>query len=330
MHTTVPSHQLGTNMKGLKQFMFSLLVCCGTSAFAQPGVYMMNYGNMDNWVDRQVTESGLIGGEMKHVWAIGPTMTIEGDEAYFNKGGSPWASSNVMAKVVGITKTNTSVFPEKRGNGYCARLETRMEKVKVLGLINMEVLAAGSIFLGNVHEPIKGTKNPQKMLNSGIPFTQRPKALRFDYKVQMSTRKNRIKSTGFGSKDEIEGRDLHEVNLFLQKRWEDEEGNIYAKRVGTMVVRFDKDCDWQNDATFTILYGDITKDPSYDESMMGLNSIRYGVNSKGESVPIQEVGWAEANETPTHMQMQFTSSHGGAYIGSPGNILWIDNVKLVY
>ena len=145
-------------MKSFKLTLASLLLTlCGGVAFAQPGVYMINYGDMDHWIDRQIKESGIIGGDTKHVWAIGPTMTIEGDETYTNKGGSPWASSNVMAKVVGITKTNTSVFPEKRGNCYCARLETRMEKVKVLGLINMEVLAAGSIFLGNVHEPIKGT-----------------------------------------------------------------------------------------------------------------------------------------------------------------------------
>lgn len=318
-------------MKTLRQLIGILMLCCGGMAFAQPGVYMINYGDMDHWLDRQIKESGIIGGETKHVWAIGPTMTIEGDEAYTNKGGSPWASSNVMAKVAGITKTNTSVFPEKRGDGYCARLETRMEKVKVLGLINMEVLAAGSIFLGNVHEPIKGTKNPQKMLNSGIPFTKKPKALMFDYKVQMSPRLNRIKSTGFGGKDEIPGRDLHEVNLFLQRRWEDANGNIFAERIGTMVVRFSEDCDWQNGATFTILYGDITHDPAYDESMMGLNStIRYGVNSEGESVPIQEVGWGDPDDTPTHIQLQFTASHGGAYIGSPGNILWVDNGKLVY
>ena len=49
-------------------------------------------------------------------------------------GGSPWATSNVMARVACITKTNTSVFPEKRGDGYCARMDTRMESVKVLGI----------------------------------------------------------------------------------------------------------------------------------------------------------------------------------------------------
>ena len=41
---------------------------------------------------------------------------------------------------------------------------------------------------------------------------------------------------------------------------EDVEGNITAKRVGTMVVKYDKDSDgWVNGATYEVLYGDITK-----------------------------------------------------------------------
>ena len=57
---------------------------------------------------------------------------------------------------------------------------------------------------------------------------------------------------------------------------------------------------------------------------------RYAVNSKGESVPIKEVAWGTEDDIPTHIQLQFTSSHGGAYIGSPGNSFYVDNVKLVY
>ena len=56
----------------------------------------------------------------------------------------------------------------------------------------------------------------------------------------------------------------------------------------------------------------------------------YCLNSKGQNVPIIEEGWADANETPTHMILKFDSSYGGAYIGSVGNTLWIDNVKLEY
>ena len=88
--------------------------------------------------------------------------------------------------------------------------------------------------------------------------------------------------------------------------------------------------DWVNDATYPILYGNITSKPEYKPYMRIQVEERYTLNSKGKSVPIQEVGWAEPGEAPTHMVLQFTSSHGGAYIGSPGNTFWIDNVELIY
>ena len=313
--------------------VFTLFALCGpVQAQQQHRVEQLPFGDMDRWIDRQIKESAIIGGVTKHVYAIGPTTTIAENKAYKNMGGSPWGTSNVMAQVAGITKTNTSLVPEKRGDGFCARMDTRMESVKVLGLVNITVLAAGSMFLGEVHEPIRGTKNPQKMLNCGIPFTRRPIAIQFDYKVKMSDREKRIRATGFSKITDVEGKDYPAAILLLQKRWEDAKGNIYAKRVGTMVVRYDTTTDeWHNDATYPILYGDITGDPAYQAHMMRIQvEERYAVNSKGESVPIQEVAWGEESDEPTHMILQFTSSHGGAYIGSPGNSLWIDNVRLVY
>ena len=97
-----------------------------------------------------------------------------------------------------------------------------------------------------------------------------------------------------------------------------------------MVTYHTKDTDWINNAQYEILYGDITKHPQYKDYMRIQVEERYALNSKGKNVPIKEVGWAETDETPTHMVLQFTSSHGGAYIGAPGNILWIDNVSLIY
>ena len=304
---------------------------CSTAAIAQHKVELLPFGDMDQWVNREIKESGIIGGQTKNVYAIGPTQTIAGAKAYKNLGGSPWGTSNVLAKVAGVVKTNTSVFPEARGDGYCARLDTRMESVKVFGLVDITVLAAGSIFLGSVHEPIKGTKNPNKMLDMGIPFTKRPIAIQFDYKVKMSDRENRIRATGFSKTTDVSGKDFPAAILLLQKRWEDADGNIFAKRVGTMVVRYYATTDWHNDATYEILYGDITGNPAYKAHMMRLQvEERYAVNSKGESVPVHEVAWGEEGDEPTHMVLQFTSSHGGAYIGSPGNTFWIDNVRFVY
>ena len=321
-----------------KKALFLAIACMPLSVVLADGdgvtsenVVPFAYGDMDNWIVREIHESGIIGGNTKWLYELGPSDTIVGNTAFRKMGGSPWATSNVMAKVAGVVKTNTSVFPEKRGDGMCARMETRYESVKVFGLVDIEVIAAGSVFLGTVHEPIKGTKNPQAMLQSGVPFSKKPKALRFDYKVKAAPEKNRVRSTGFSRKSTVAGQDSLAVILLLQKRWEDEEGNVYSKRVGTMVQRYTESTpDWVNDATYPILYGNITSKPEYKPYMRRQGEERYTLNSKGKSVPIQEVGWAEPGEAPTHMVLQFTSSHGGAYIGSPGNTFWIDNVELIY
>ncbi len=307
----------------------ALLGCA--SLHAQEREELLPFGDMNQWIKREIKESSIIGGAQKEIYAVGPTQTIKGEIPYKPTGGSPWATSNVMAKVVGIVKTNSSVFPERRDGGYCARLDTHMEGVKVFGVVDITVLAAGSLFLGEVHEPIKSTKNPNGLLLMGVPFTKHPKALRFDYKVRIADREKRIRATGFGRETDVDGKDHAAVVCLLQKRWEDKEGNVYASRVGTFAIQYEKSCDWQNAATYTILYGDITHNPAYRADLMKLNAYEYNtVNSRGKSVPIKEVSWAAPDEAPTHIILQFASSHGGAYIGTPGNSLWVDNVKLVY
>lgn len=297
----------------------------------QEKVVPLKYGNMDHWVVRNIKESAIIGGNQKTIYAVGPNMTINGNTPYTNKGGSPWGSSNVLAHVSGIYKTNNSVYRDKHEGGYCAKLVTHIEKVKVLGLINIKVLAAGSLFLGDVREPITSTKDGPKAINWGIPFTARPKALRYDYKTQLSTSPTRIKQTGFSSASTVQGHDYAVTLLFLQKRYEDAKGNITAKRVGTVVVKYGKSTSgWVEGATYEIHYGDIRHMAGYNASLMGLRSTDYARNSKGKSVPVKEIGWASANETPSHLVLQFSSSHGGAFIGTPGNTFWIDNVGLVY
>lgn len=318
-----------------KKIVFSLAIALASLSSlpvqGQKKVVPLKYGNMDHWVIRNIKESAIIGGNQKTIYAVGPNMTLNGNTPYTNKGGSPWGSSNVLAHVSGIYKTNNSVYRDKRGNGYCAKLETHIEKVKVLGLINIKVLAAGSLFLGDVREPITSTKDGPKAINWGIPFTARPKAVQFDYKTYMPQSANRIKQNGFSGASTVAGRDYAIAVLYLQKRHEDAQGNITAKRVGTMVVKYGKSTNgWVNDATYTIHYGDIRHMAGYDAATMGLRSTDYARNSKGKSVPVRETGWAGNHETPTHLILQFSSSHSGAYIGTPGNTLWIDNVALVY
>ncbi len=298
---------------------------------AQEKIEPVLYGNMDHWVVRNIKESGIIGGNAKTLYEIGPSRTIDGNIPYKNMGKSPWATSNVMAKVMGVVKTNQSVYRDTHGNGYCAKLMTHVEHVKVLGLMNISVLAAGSIFLGDIQEPITGTKDGEKSLNWGISYNKRPKALRYDYRVSLSGSPNRIKQTGFSKVSTVSGKDCAVTVLLLQKRTEDAKGNITAKRVGTMVIEYAHSTkDWVENATYRIMYGDIHNQPGYDARLMGLRSTDYARNSKGKSVQIKETGWASEDDTPTHLVLQFSSSNGGAFIGSPGNTFWIDNVRLVF
>lgn len=175
-------------------------------------------GNFESWSAQRIKESGIIGGNTVTLMHIG----------------APWGSSNVWAKVSGVTKTNISVYRDNHpGHGHCAKLYTHIVEAKVLGIINIKVLAAGSIFLGNTIQPITDTKNPMAKLNAGIRFTKRPKAIVFDYKTHI-VKGNRIRQNGITKGSAVAGQDMADCILYLQKRWEDAKGNIYAKRVGTM------------------------------------------------------------------------------------------------
>lgn len=313
----------------IKSALLALLITTSVETFGKDE--LLPYGDMNRWTIRKIHESAVIGGNTKTLYAIGPNRTIDGNKPYVNSGGSPWATSNVMAKVMGVVKTNNCVYRERRGNGYCAKLTTHIEKVKVIGMFNINVLAAGSIYLGSMREPISGTKDGVKAMNCGIRFNRRPKALKFDYRVYIANSANRIKLNGFSKKRTVPGKDCATAVLLLQKRTEDSKGNITAKRVGTVVVKYSRSTNgWVNNATYNIMYGDIRNNPNYNASTMGLRSSDYARNSKGKNVIVRETGWASAGETPTHMILQFASSHGGAFIGTPGNTLWIDNVRLVY
>ena len=324
-----------------KKALFLAIACMPLSVVLADGdgvtsenVVPFAYGDMDNWIVRKIHESGIIGGNTKWLYELGPSDTIVGNTAFRNMGGSPWATSNIMAKVVGITKTSNAVFPDWRAPGNrCCKLQTIMEHCKAIGLINIDVVVAGSIFLGEIFEPIKSTSDPYSKMEMGIPFTRRPKALRFDYKIEMPKESNRIYSSGFSKKKTYPGSDTAEMYIILQRRWGDADGNIFAKRVGTGRERYGKStAGWVNAHEIPVWYGDITSHPGY-KPFMGLihaDKNYYARNSKGKMVPVQEVGWDEADATPTHLMVMASSGSGTAYIGTIGLTMWVDNIGLVY
>ena len=292
---------------------------------------LIKFGNFDSWITRSIKESVLVGGKTQTLYEIGPKGTFDGARAYTNQGGSPWGCSNVYAKVAGVVKTNVSVYPDKHQGGQCVKLATHIVSCKAIGVVNISVLATGSIFLGTLLEPITGSSNPMSKMSIGIPFTKKPKAVKFDYKYN-SPGTERIRETGFSKRQKVSGKDMGQCLCLLQKRWEDADGNIHALRIGTLRQHFSQNCDWKEGQTFTIHYGDITHEKFYqaDMGLMSGSNGFYALNSKGKNVPVQEEGWAEADEEPTHIILKFDSSYGGAYVGTVGNTLWLDNVKLVY
>ncbi|MDE5971053.1 MAG: PCMD domain-containing protein, partial [Muribaculaceae bacterium] len=168
-------------MKKLSTLITMLSIMSAASA---QHIEQIKYGDFENWVTRVIPESRIIGGKKKTLYEIAPTKTVEGNIPYKNEGGSPWATSNVLANVMGIVKGSNAVFPDDReGGGKAAKLSCIMESCKAIGIINIDVCVAGSIFLGEFMEPVKSTSDPYSKMEMGIPFTKRPKSLVFDYKL---------------------------------------------------------------------------------------------------------------------------------------------------
>ena len=324
-------------MRFLKPFMLILAFITMSAAvsYAQQDIIdaINSYGTFDKWCTREVKESGIIGGQRKVLYEFygDYSNTFTGKTPYSAPGGYLWRTNNVLAIVAGIVKTNNTVFPEKRNEGYCARIETHIEEVKVLGSINMDVVCQGAIMIGELPEPITTTKDPMSKVLYGIPFNGCPKALEFDYKANVGNEV--IKGTGFCKLQPQGYKDYAEVTFMLQKIWEEEDGSIHALRVATGIERImESTSDWINGHRVKLHYGDITKEPFYKD-YMGLKTnpetAYRAVNSKGKVVIIQEHGWAPAGTEPNNMKIHFITSYGKAFYGGVGNTLWLDNVKVI-
>ena len=315
-------------MAKIKVTILCLLACLTVSAQRYEKV---PFGDFNQWAVRYITESKVIGGQEKVVYMVGPTDTIRGNVVYSNKN-TNWSSSNVFAKVVGVVKTNTNVMPDYGPTGKCAKLVSKMVSCKVAGLINVKVMAAGSIYWGQTQEPVSAISNPYAVMTWGIPFTKRPKALIFNYKAKIPNTGKLIKSTTFRA-TEFDGYDPAEIVLVLQHRWEDEDGNIHAKRVGTAMCQVEKStAGWIMDCRLPVIYGDASKSKDFKPYMDLITGYKnmYAFNSNGKKKPILEEAWADADCPVTHAIMWFSSGSCGAFIGALDNTLGVDEVRLEY
>ena len=325
-----------TYKAAIRKCLVAIAICTtGTVlGFAQSKAETFRYGDFNSWITRNIPESQIIGGNTKTLYEIGPAQTIDGAKAYKNLGNSPWATSNVYAKVMGISKGSCAVMPDTRsGTDKCAKLTTIMERCKAVGLINIDVVVAGSIFLGEMLEPISSTSDPYSKMEMGIPFDGRPSALVYDYKLHIPANGGRIYSSGFGKKKNLPGTDKAEVFIILQRRWEDSQGNIHARRVGTgRELMAHSTPEWVDGHELTVHYGDISSE-SFFRPYMGLipeSKSYFARNSRGDMVPVVEEGWDSPDARPTHLIVMFSAGSGEPFTGTPGLTLWVDNVGLQY
>lgn len=299
-------------------------------AYAQR-IEKVPFGDFEHWTVRHIRESSIVGGEVKTLYVVGPDETIDKNAPY-DYAKTIWASSNAYARVSGVTKTSMTVEPDEGPSGKCAKLSTRFASCKVAGLVDIKVLATGALYWGKMLEPVTGVRNPYSMMDWGIPFTERPSALLLDCKAELPNTGMLTKGTTFSQK-EFPGEDPCQIMLLLQYRWEDEKGNIHAKRVGTAMTRIGKSTQgWKHDFKVPVVYGDATQTAGYKPYMGMLkgNLTLYARNSRGQLRPILEEGWAEADSPVTHAVLQITAGCQGAFVGALGNTLWIDNVRLEY
>ena len=88
----------------------------------------LKYSNFDQWIVREIPESGIIGGKTKILYEIGPNDTIKGAKAYIPTS-SPWATSNVYARVMSVNKGSVAFYPDKHVSGRCVKLTTKLDSI---------------------------------------------------------------------------------------------------------------------------------------------------------------------------------------------------------
>lgn len=307
-----------------------LMLLCSTIVVAQR-YEMVPFGDFEQWTVRHITESAILGGNVKTLYVPAPTDTINATEVFDYKN-TIWSTSNAYAKVMGIVKTSTSVTPDKGPTGRCAKLATCFASCKVAGLVNIKVLAQGCLYWGRMLEPVTGVSDPYAFMDWGIPFTKKPKAIVLDYKSVMPNTGKLTKGTTFRTTT-FDGYDPEEIMLILQYRWEDEKGNIHAKRVGTAFYHIDKTSNgWVKNLRVPVVYGDARQSSNYKPYMDLVSKDRpfFALNKKGEKKPILEESWADANSPVTHAIMMIVSGSWGSFVGALDNVLWVDNVRLEY
>ncbi|KXX67382.1 PCMD domain-containing protein [Flammeovirga sp. SJP92] len=205
---------------------------------------------------------------------------------------SGWETSNPGTSIVSVI----NALEEKTDvvNGSAAKLETA-------GVL-FTGIAASTFYTGQF---VFNSADPAKSAILGVPYTKRPKSMTFHYKYTPGdTYEEYVGTTGTA----IAGIDSCLAYMYLQKR---EGGKI--ERVGTAAMQnSDTVTEWTK-KTLNVQYGEI------------INPV------PGFRLREEETGWTDADATPTHVIIVFTSSSAGDFFrGAIGSTMFVDEISIEY
>lgn len=195
-----------------------------------------------------------------------------------------WATANMGTSIYSIYGTT----PVSEGNNKTIKIET----VATVGI----PIIAGALYIGefDLNAAMTDPTNPVAAAKLGIPFFERPKAVKFKYSYkageQMIQAVPKVPGNLFGGFDvsNIEGKDKFGVEIALE-RIEGENREFVAK------TNFQSDQDIQELTEITL--------------------------------PINYT----SNKVPTHFYISFSPSFdGGTFKGAIGSTLILDDVEIIY
>ena len=153
----------------MKKVLFLPLLAMALPLLAER-IEPLPFGDMEQWSVRYIKESKLLGGQTKTLYCLAPTDTLQQNAPYiYGQDGNPWSTSNAYANVMGIEKAAGTMSPEAREEGgTCCRLDVDMLGVRVMGMIDIQVLVSGTLFTGRNIEPITTAADPYQNIDFGV------------------------------------------------------------------------------------------------------------------------------------------------------------------
>ncbi|MBB6461000.1 PCMD domain-containing protein [Flammeovirga kamogawensis] len=203
-----------------------------------------------------------------------------------------WETSNPGTSF--LSEVNAHEETSDVVSGSAAKLETIA--------IGITGIASSTIYTGDFELDIS---DPAKSAQLGVPFDKRPTSLSFSYKYTPGD--NYQQFSGVTGTD-IAGIDSCLVYMYLQKR--DCES---IQRIGTAALQSSETISDWTQKTLDVTYGEISN------------------AGAGFKLRPEETGWANADETPTHVIIVFASSSAGDYFrGALGSLLFVDQISISY